>query len=79
LIAQGFAARGAQVIATGSLTSKLEGLGADVLLEGIRFEQLDNVRRAGRSPAYEILALQWVQGDSPTRDRVDSFLFCSSY
>jgi hypothetical protein len=40
-IAQGFAALGAQVIATGSSRAKLDALRADRTLEGIRFEQLD--------------------------------------
>lgn len=40
-IAQGFAALGAQVIATGSSQAKLDVLRADRTLEGIRFEQLD--------------------------------------
>lgn len=40
-IAQGFAALGAQVIATGSSQAKLDALRADRTLEGIRFEQLD--------------------------------------
>ncbi|KQR87244.1 oxidoreductase [Burkholderia sp. Leaf177] len=40
-IAQGFAALGAEVIATGSSARKLDALRADSTLEGIRFEQLD--------------------------------------
>jgi hypothetical protein len=40
-IAQGFAALGAQVIATGSSQAKLDALRADRTPEGIRFEQLD--------------------------------------
>lgn len=40
-IAQGFAALGAQVIATGSSQAKLDVLCADRTLEGIRFAQLD--------------------------------------
>ncbi|WP_174365690.1 SDR family oxidoreductase [uncultured Caballeronia sp.] len=40
-IAQGFAALGAEVIATGSSARKLEALRADTTLKGIRFEQLD--------------------------------------
>jgi NAD(P)-dependent dehydrogenase (short-subunit alcohol dehydrogenase family) len=40
-IAQGFAALGARVIATGSSAAKLETLHADPALDGIRFERLD--------------------------------------